>query len=114
MDPVGGLVGVPAGGGAEARLRAACKDFEAIFLNEMMKAMRATVPEGGLLPRKLSQQIFEGMFDEEVARRASGGFGMAELLYEELARALPQEGAKAAVPPGRSDEGVGTPPEEVP
>lgn len=102
-------------GNADTRLRQACEDFEALFVNEMMKSMRATVPEGGLIPRKLSQEVFEGMFDEEVSRRASGGFGVADLLYQEFHRALPDE-AKVEGVPSRNDKGgndFAAPPEEV-
>lgn len=105
-----------AGGVAQnARLRRACEDFEAIFVNEMMKSMRATVPDGGLLPKKLSQEVFEGMFDAEISHQASGGLGVADLLYQEFCRALP-DGAKGEGVPGRNEEGgkaFASPPEEV-
>ncbi len=66
----------------------ACQEFESIFLYYMFKAMRGTVPEGGLIPRGMGEEVFEGMLDEEVARKASKNddYGLARLLYDQLNR----------------------------
>ncbi len=74
-------------GGPDPLLQAS-QEFESIFLYYMFKAMRSTVPEGGLIPRTMGQEIFEGMLDEEVARQASQNedYGLARLLYDQLSR----------------------------
>jgi flagellar protein FlgJ len=63
------------------RLRKACRDFETIFLHELLKGLRRTVPDGG------SQQkaLYQSMLDEQLAREfAKRGLGLADQLYAEL------------------------------
>ncbi len=76
------------GGNKNDPLLEACREFESIFIFYMFKAMRGTVPEGGLIPRGMGEEIFESMLDEEVARTASQNedYGLARLLHEQLNR----------------------------
>jgi len=76
------------GGDKNDPLLEACREFESIFIFYMFKAMRGTVPEGGLIPRGMGEEIFESMLDEEVARKASQNedYGLARLLHEQLNR----------------------------
>lgn len=69
------------------KLREACKGFEAVFINEMLKAMRKTIPKSGLLDGGLPQRLFESMLDEKLAESASkrGALGLADILYREFA-----------------------------
>jgi flagellar protein FlgJ len=68
------------------RLRAATRDFEAVFVQEMFKAMRSTVPDGGLLDAGRSEEIFTGLLDEHVAGLTArrDGSGLADALYRQL------------------------------
>jgi flagellar protein FlgJ len=81
------------GGGAgfdkdarEARLRRACLEFESLFVSHMLKAMRKTIPEGGLIGEKNEGRIFKSMFDEKLALEIaqSGGIGLGEMLFEQV------------------------------
>ncbi len=82
-----------------ARLRAATDLLEGTFYQELFKAMRATVPEGGVLPGGGGRDVFEGLLDQHVAdaaaARSAGGIG--EALYRHflgrVAGAPPEEGA---------------------
>ncbi len=67
-------------------LRESTREFEALFINEMFKAMRKTIPEGGLFEKDLSDEIYEGMIDMERARHASKGkgIGLGEQMYDQL------------------------------
>lgn len=67
-------------------LREHTREFEALFINEMFKAMRQTVPQGGLVEKSSASGIYEEMLDMERARHASRGrgFGLAEAMYEQL------------------------------
>jgi soluble lytic murein transglycosylase-like protein len=70
----------------DRRLRRVAQDFETIFLSYMMKTMRETVPESGLMESNLDREFFTGMFDEEVSKRAAQGrgVGLAEMIYRQL------------------------------
>lgn len=65
-----------------------CKDFESIFIHMMLKEMRKTIPDGGLIEKSTATKIFEDMFDEEMAERISDseedGVGIAKMLYEQF------------------------------
>ena len=67
-------------------LKKSCQDFEAIFLQSLFKAMRKTVPEGGLFEKSNSTEIFQEMFDQEVATSISRkqSVGLAEQMYRQL------------------------------
>lgn len=76
-----------AGGANHERLRRATKQFEAVFIQEMLKAMRETVPEGGLLDAGRSEEMFTALLDQHVADtaadRAEGS--LADALYRQFA-----------------------------
>ncbi len=67
-------------------LRKTCKDFEAIFTQSMYKAMRSTVPDGGLFPKGMADETFRDLMDLEVAKESAdqGTMGIAEALYRQL------------------------------
>lgn len=68
------------------RLEQASRDFEAILIQEMLKAMRETVPEGGLLDAGRSEEMFSAMLDDQVARSAASRSegSLAAALYRQL------------------------------
>ena len=71
---------------SRARLQKACKELESIFITHMLKSMRATVDEGGLIEDSNASQIIKSMFDENLARGIAqgGGIGLAKILFESL------------------------------
>lgn len=64
----------------------ASKAFESIFVNELMKSMRKTLPEDGMLNGGFANGVFNGMLDQEYAQIASrsGQFGLANIIAEQL------------------------------
>ena len=68
------------------QLRKKCQDFEAIMVQAMLKIMRESVPEGGLLPKGNDQQIFQDLMDQNVAVEMSRkqGMGIADALFRQL------------------------------
>lgn len=70
----------------EDPLLTACKEFESIFINQLFKSMRRTVPEGGMLEKGMGEEVFESFLDEEIAREAAHGnsYGLAHMLYNQL------------------------------
>lgn len=73
----------------DKRLRQACTEFESIFLYNLFKEMRRTVPKSGLLPSAPGKDTYEMMFDQKVAEdlsRRGEGTGLQKILYEQLRR----------------------------
>ena len=68
------------------RLREACSEFEALFINLLLKELRATVGKSGLMDGGQAEEVYTGMMDTEMARdlAAKGGIGLAAILYRQL------------------------------
>ncbi len=80
--------------GREARsLRRSCQDFEAIFIQQVFKAMRKNIPDSGLFERDTAHEIYQDMMDaevaEEIARQQS--LGLAEQMYRQMEKFLPSK-----------------------
>lgn len=72
------------------KLMEVCKQFESVFLNMMLKQMRATVVEGGLTEKSHGRDIFESMQDEGLAQEMAkgNGVGLAQFLYKQMQRQI--------------------------
>ena len=71
----------------ESRLREVGQQFEALFLEQVLKGMRRTIDRShNPLRGGLAQDIFEDMLYREYAllMAKTGSLGIAELVYEEL------------------------------
>lgn len=106
-------------------LRVAAEQFEAVFVAQMLSAMRETVPDGGLM-RGRNEDMYREMMDRQVALDvASGrGFGLAEAIERQLggrvraaaaaqAEASPAAGAASANAPVRAAAPESSPEEFV-
>ena len=71
-------------------LKKVCQEFESIMMGMMYKQMKSTVPKSDLIPGDIGKDIFESMLDEALVDEASqkGSFGLAEVLYKQLAGQL--------------------------
>lgn len=67
-------------------LRKSCREFEAIYINEMYKSMRKTVPESGLFKKDMANTLYQEMLDMEMAKQtaAGDGMGIGKAMYEQL------------------------------
>lgn len=67
-------------------LRRACQDFEAVMLKAMFKSMRTAVPDGGLIEKGTSDEIFNDLMDQEVATQMARneGIGIGDMLFRQL------------------------------
>ncbi|HEY4321503.1 MAG TPA: rod-binding protein [Gemmatimonadales bacterium] len=76
---------------AQTKLMQAAHDLEAVFYGQLLQAMRATVPEGGIFQQSTGEKMFTSMLDDEVSKMASNQTdrGLATALYHQLARQLP-------------------------
>ena len=70
----------------DKRLLAVCQDFEALFIKQMLNAMRKTVDKSGLLNGGMAEEVFEDMLYDEYAKAMSktDSIGIARLLYDQL------------------------------
>jgi flagellar protein FlgJ len=75
----------------DERLKEACKDFQSIFVKQMLDAMRKTVNEQGLLYGGRAEEIFEDMLYEKYAQKISdtAGLGLDEMMYDQLSQKKP-------------------------
>jgi len=75
----------------DAQLKSACRDFESIFLNYILKSARNALPENQLFENTSESKMYKSMMDEKLAvSMARGqGAGLAPILYEELSESLP-------------------------
>ena len=64
----------------DERLKQAVKDFEAIFINIMLKSMRNTIDESSLTEKSYGREIYEQMSDQKLSEDIAngGGFGLAQ------------------------------------
>lgn len=71
---------------SDKKLKAACKDMEAVFLNMMLTTMRSTVPKDSLLGDNNGEDIMKSMLDQELSKNMAqaGGIGLADLMYRQL------------------------------
>lgn len=76
----------------DKKLRQACKDMEAMFLNLMMTNMRNTVQKSGLVDTS-KEEIMRSMLDSEMTKNMAeaGGIGIADMLYRQLSLAAQTE-----------------------
>jgi Rod binding domain-containing protein len=103
--PLAGAAGPgPAVAGAarepHAALRRLAHELEGVFLAQLFAAMRASVPDGGLVNGSAGEDLFRSMLDERLAAVAADRFprGIGEALYRQLSRGLPPAGPEDPEP----------------
>ena len=82
---------------ADARIRKAAKDFEAILAEQLLKTARRSASRSTLFPKSQGREIHEGMADEQLARviTRGRGLGLGDFLANQLLR---QTGTKYSSP----------------
>ena len=88
------------------RLRATARQLEGVFVEQMFKAMRETVPEDGAVSGGSGEAMFSGMLDQSLAEEVPARWsnGLAEALYRQLQRAA---GLEQQVETGSGEMGMG-------
>lgn len=82
-------------------LKAAAQQFETMFLQMVMKSMRDTVPDDGMLNSEQSK-FYTSLLDQQMAQNLSTsgkGVGFAKLIEQQLGRSLTSGAADAAANP---------------
>jgi flagellar protein FlgJ len=89
----------------EARLKKTAFQLEGLFVQRLFAAMRATIPEDGIVSQSNAESTFTSMLDEKFAEQVpkewNGEHSLANALYNQLRQRL----SPAAVAP----TGSGTP-----
>ena len=80
----------------KAEIRKAAGQFQAIFVEMMLKSMRETVQKDKLTGGGHGEEVYGSLLDREYAAAVSrrGGFGLAEIIERQL---LAQEGGSDKV-----------------
>ena len=83
------------------QLKSLSKQFESIFVHQLLKSMRSTVQKTGLFDSHATN-MYESMQDEEIAKLMTEqkGIGLADVIYRDLAR------LEAKVEKARSEIGI--------
>ena len=64
--------------------RGAAQQFEALFINQMMKSMREATPQDGLMDNQQTK-MFTSMLDQQLSQNmAKRGMGLADVLVRQL------------------------------
>lgn len=85
-----GLAGLKAQAGQapDKALKAAAREFEAMFLNQVLKCMRESLPKDGPFASSANDSYTQ-MLDRELSKSmAAKGTGLAAVLEKQLARAM--------------------------
>jgi flagellar protein FlgJ len=81
-------------------LKQAATQFEAVFMNMLLKSMRESIPQDGATDSDATR-TYTGMLDQQMAQSLSGkGVGLADLIVKQLSRQMgtPADGKPAAGP----------------
>jgi flagellar protein FlgJ len=90
--------------GSSDATRGAAQQFEALFINQMMKSMRDATPQDGLTDNQQTK-MFTSMLDQQLSQNMSKrGMGLADVLVRQLSA---QNDAKALAI-GGADGAAGT------
>ena len=80
----------------QKKLKKAAGDLEGLFVSQLFKAMRETVPtDEGIVSGGSGEDIFTGLMDEHLAAETPShwGGGISEALYRQLSKGLPAASA---------------------
>lgn len=90
---------IQAGKDPQKALRSAAQQFEAVFMNMLLKSMRDTVPQSGLMGGGHDTATYTSLLDQQMAQSlsASGrGTGLADMIVKQLSRQLQSVTPEAA------------------
>ena len=108
--PIGPRASLPAprspDTGDEARLKKTAQQLEGVFVQQLYKAMRETVPEGeGAIGAGTGEDMFTGLMDQKLAAETptQWAHGLADAAYRQLRKALPSasDSASSTITPAK-------------
>lgn len=71
---------------SEAEIEKSAKEFEALLLQQMLKGMWNSVPQGGLLSGSREEELYRDMLNEQIAKDMASkqGLGIAKVVAREM------------------------------
>ena len=68
------------------KLKKACTELEALFMSQMLKSMRQTIPQTGFLGKELGEDVYQGLMDQELSQKLSQskGLGLGKVIYRQM------------------------------
>ncbi len=82
-------------------LKKAAKEFEAVFMNSLMKAMRRTVPDNKMFNSEGPTKFYQQMQDAEMAKTMASGtnqMGIAEMIIRQFENNIEGKADEVEVP----------------
>ena len=81
---------LPAAPPENERLRGVARQMEGVFVEQLFKAMRETVPRDGVVDGGSGEEIFSGMLDQHLAQLVPGEWerGLSAAIYRQMRSAL--------------------------
>ena len=69
-------------------VRKVAKQFESLFVNQMVSAMRKTVVKGGIIPESNAERIYQSMLDNQYSEKMADTeqLGLSQIIYDHLLR----------------------------
>lgn len=83
----------------DAKLRKAAQDLEGVFVQQLFKTMRETVPQqDGIVSGGAGEDMFTGLLDQHVAAETPKHWssGLADAVYRQMRRGLSAQESAAA------------------
>ena len=98
----------------EGAIRKAAGQFEALFMQQLLKSMRAAIPKSGMFDGPGSE-MYTGMLDSQLAQAMAGTpGGLADMIARQMSRHLEgQQAAKAAQAAQAAASAAGSTPEST-
>lgn len=78
---------LPSVAGEDKKLKDTCKQFESLFLNQLLTSMRKTIPKSDLMGQENKEmEMYDSMMDQEMSKAwaSSDGIGLANMLYQQM------------------------------
>lgn len=102
----------------DQKVREVAEMYEKHFLRELVKSMRSTVGDGGLIQKSQAEQIFSEQLDQQYVEQwgSKGGIGLADMIQKQIIEKFgvqmglkaPTSALRGPVPLGLKDrEGLG-------
>ncbi|MDD2401556.1 MAG: rod-binding protein [Clostridia bacterium] len=73
----------------DKKLRTVCQEIEELFIHQMIKQMRATIPKSELMPESTATKIYNDMLDSEYSKqmaKSNNNIGIADVIYKQIKR----------------------------
>lgn len=85
----------PAAAARDAKLHKVSQQLEGVFVQQMYKSMRETVPTGGFADGGAGEEMFTGLLDERIAADTPQEWkhGLSESIYRQLSEAVHAQGS---------------------